>query len=112
MSDKSVQNGHSKISTNLIDLTAYPIIKFPKEEDSLSETSKISEASSAGFKGLCCADAGNPTYKRNRRFQLTQMIILPFIPILALIVQTTMSLQYLLQYRNDIEDVETQVQMD
>ncbi|KAK6619876.1 hypothetical protein RUM44_006276 [Polyplax serrata] len=106
MSGKSAQNGHSRIP---IDLTTYPVIKFRKEEDSVSEMSKISETPTEGFNGLCCPDAGNPMYKRNRRFQLTQMIILPFIPILALIVQTTMSLQYLLEYRNDIEDVETQV---
>lgn len=105
MSEKNLQNGHSKFKSKI---TTYPVIKFPKEEDSLSEISKISKAASDGSKGLCCPDTGNPTYKRNRRLQLAQMIILPFIPILALIVQTTLSLQYLLQYRNDIEDVETQ----
>lgn len=85
------------------------MIKFPKEEDSLSDISRISEEPRKRSEGLCCADAGNPAYKRGRRFQLTQMIVLPFIPILALIVQTAMSLQYLLEYRSDIKDVETQV---
>ncbi|KAL0268685.1 UNVERIFIED_CONTAM: hypothetical protein PYX00_010526 [Menopon gallinae] len=106
MQEKSVQNGNSTY-----EMTTNPGIKFPKEEDSLSEMSRNSEDRSRGPGGLCCADAGNPAYKRGRRFQLTQMIVLPFIPILALIVQTAMSLQYLLEYRNDIEDVETQVQI-
>jgi len=38
-----------------------------------------------------------------------QMIILPFIPILALIVQTSLTLQEILEYRADVADIETQV---
>lgn len=37
------------------------------------------------------------------------MIILPFIPILALIVQTSLTLQEILEYRSDVADIETQV---
>lgn len=37
------------------------------------------------------------------------MIILPFIPILALIVQTSLTLQEILEYRADVADIETQV---
>lgn len=37
------------------------------------------------------------------------MIILPFIPILALIVQTSVSLNDLLKYQADSTDTETQV---
>lgn len=37
------------------------------------------------------------------------MIILPFIPILALIVQTSVSLNDLLKYQVDSTDTETQV---
>lgn len=106
MAEKTIQNGNSKLS---IEEPTYPGIKFSKDEDSVSEISRISEEPSRRSDGLCCADAVNPAYKRGRRLQLIQMIILPFIPILALIVQTSMSLQYLLEYRNDIEDVETQV---
>jgi len=38
-----------------------------------------------------------------------QMIILPFIPILALIVQTSVTLQEILEYRSAVADIETQV---
>ena len=106
MAEKTVQNGNSKAS---VEPPTYPGIKFSKEEDNLSDISRISEEPIKGSDGLCCANAVNPAYKRGRRLQLIQMIILPFIPILALIVQTSMSLKYLLEYRNDIEDVETQV---
>lgn len=37
------------------------------------------------------------------------MIILPFIPILALIVQTSVILQEILDYRAEVADIETQV---
>jgi len=40
---------------------------------------------------------------------ILQMIILPFIPILALIVQTSLTLQEILEYRADVADIETQV---
>lgn len=40
---------------------------------------------------------------------LFQMIILPFIPILALIVQTSLILQEILDYRAEVADIETQV---
>lgn len=38
-----------------------------------------------------------------------QMIILPFIPILALIVQTSFMLNEILVYRRESSDIETQV---
>lgn len=41
--------------------------------------------------------------------RILQMIILPFIPILALIVQTSLTLQEILEYRADVADIETQV---
>jgi len=43
------------------------------------------------------------------RLYILQMIILPFIPILALIVQTSLTLQEILEYRADVADIETQV---
>lgn len=57
----------------------------------------------------CCAKASNPAYKRGRRLQLMQMLILPFIPILALIVQTSIILQGILVHRNEVMDIEAQV---
>lgn len=82
-------------------LTAYPLVSMAEDDETLSPD----------FSGglLCCVEAGNPAYKRGRRFQLTQMIVLPFIPILALLVQTALTLHHLLQYRADMEGIETQV---
>lgn len=37
------------------------------------------------------------------------MIILPFIPILALLIQTSFSLYDILQYRNEVNEIESQV---
>uniref|UniRef100_A0A6P4E920 guanylate cyclase n=1 Tax=Drosophila rhopaloa TaxID=1041015 RepID=A0A6P4E920_DRORH len=50
-----------------------------------------------------------PEEMDSRRLQLMQMIILPFIPILALIVQTSVTLQEILEYRSAVADIETQV---
>ncbi|XP_002074778.3 uncharacterized protein LOC6652499 [Drosophila willistoni] len=78
--------------------------------DKISVRSISSEDISNGGSGKCCsAAARNPTIKTGRRLQLMQMIILPFIPILALIVQTSVSLQEILEYRADVADIETQV---
>jgi hypothetical protein len=53
--------------------------------------------------------AANPAYKRGRRLQLLQMLVLPFIPILALIVQTAITLHDILIYRQEVSDIEAQV---
>ncbi|KAJ9577045.1 hypothetical protein L9F63_006393, partial [Diploptera punctata] len=53
--------------------------------------------------------ASNPAYKRGRRLQLLQMLVLPFIPILALIVQTGITLNDIIIYRQEVSDIETQV---
>lgn len=69
-----------------------------------------SEDVSAAVEGHCCsAEARNPAIKRGRQLQLLQMIILPFIPILALIVQTSFILHDILIYRMEVSDIETQV---
>lgn len=39
------------------------------------------------------------------------MIILPFIPILALLIQTSFSLYDILQYRSEVNEIESQVNM-
>ncbi|KAH8272839.1 hypothetical protein KR018_003305 [Drosophila ironensis] len=78
--------------------------------DKISVRSISSEDISSGGSGKCCsAAARNPAIKTGRRLQLMQMIILPFIPILALIVQTSVSLQEILEYRSAVADIETQV---
>lgn len=40
------------------------------------------------------------------------MIILPFIPILALLVQTVYMLNGILEYRHEISEIETQVSVE
>ncbi|KAH8357811.1 hypothetical protein KR200_009768 [Drosophila serrata] len=78
--------------------------------DKISVRSISSEDISSAGGGKCCsAAARNPAIKTGRRLQLMQMIILPFIPILALIVQTSVTLQEILEYRSAVADIETQV---
>ncbi|KAJ8722276.1 hypothetical protein PYW08_004678 [Mythimna loreyi] len=65
------------------------------------ETIKIEEGSSCG-----------PKLQRwctSRRCQLWRLLLLPFIPILALIVQTTLSLKSSITNGRDVADVEEQV---
>ncbi|XP_015115006.1 receptor-type guanylate cyclase daf-11 isoform X2 [Diachasma alloeum] len=57
----------------------------------------------------CWARATDPAHRRGRRIQLLQMLVLPFIPILALIVQTANTLHDILIYRQEVSDIETQV---
>jgi hypothetical protein len=63
----------------------------------------------AGVRWQCCVKASNPAYKRGRRLQLLQMLVLPFIPILALIFQTAIALRDILTYRQEVSDIEAQV---
>uniref|UniRef100_A0A1Y1LS38 guanylate cyclase n=1 Tax=Photinus pyralis TaxID=7054 RepID=A0A1Y1LS38_PHOPY len=57
----------------------------------------------------CCGESTNPAHGKGRRFHLLQMLILPFIPILALIVQTAILLNNIMVHRQEVMDVETQV---
>jgi hypothetical protein len=67
------------------------------------------DVSYGGMRGQCCVKAANPAYKRGRRLQLLQMLVLPFIPILALIFQTAITLHDILIYRQEVSDIEAQV---
>lgn len=64
-----------------------------------------------GGGGCCSAEAKNPAFKRGRRIQLMQMIVLPFIPILALIVQTSYEMIDIVSYRMEATEIESQVTM-
>uniref|UniRef100_A0A1B0FK48 guanylate cyclase n=1 Tax=Glossina morsitans morsitans TaxID=37546 RepID=A0A1B0FK48_GLOMM len=76
----------------------------------MSVHSISSEDISTAVEAKCCsAEARNPAIKTGRRLQLMQMIILPFIPILALIVQTSVTLQEILDYKAEVADIEAQV---
>jgi hypothetical protein len=78
--------------------------------DSTSVRSVSSEdVSYAGVRGQCCVKAANPAYRSGRRLQLMQMLVLPFIPILALIIQTAITLHEILIYRQEVSDIEAQV---
>uniref|UniRef100_A0A1B6MQA4 guanylate cyclase n=1 Tax=Graphocephala atropunctata TaxID=36148 RepID=A0A1B6MQA4_9HEMI len=77
-----------------------------RDQDSVSSD----EVSNVGVSSQCCPDkAANPAYKNGRRFQLLQMLILPFIPILALILQTSFTLRDILYYHQEVSAIEMQV---
>nr|XP_029733821.1 uncharacterized protein LOC109405405 isoform X1 [Aedes albopictus]XP_029733822.1 uncharacterized protein LOC109405405 isoform X1 [Aedes albopictus]XP_029733823.1 uncharacterized protein LOC109405405 isoform X1 [Aedes albopictus] len=73
----------------------------------------ISTAAAANWhgKGCCSAEAKNPAFKRGRQIQLMQMIVLPFIPILALILQTSIEMIDIVSYRMEATEIESQVTM-
>nr|CAI5863931.1 unnamed protein product [Callosobruchus analis] len=77
--------------------------------DSCSIRSTSSEdVSQAAPRGYCCAKSINPADGRGRRLHLLQMLVLPFIPILALIVQTSIILDNIMINRNEVMDVDSQ----
>ncbi|XP_059491276.1 receptor-type guanylate cyclase gcy-1 isoform X2 [Neocloeon triangulifer] len=51
----------------------------------------------------------NPQLKRGRRLQLLQMLALPFVPILALIVQNAFTLRNIVVNRHEVVDIDRQV---
>ncbi|XP_035705961.1 uncharacterized protein LOC110846821 [Folsomia candida] len=63
--------------------------------------------SRAGVGGYC---SGSNNLSRGRKLQNIQMIILPFIPILALISQNVMSLISVLSYQNEVASIDRQVE--
>jgi hypothetical protein len=88
----------------------------PRNGSCVAEVSSVRSLSSddvsatkANRKKSCWARATDPAHRRGRRIQLLQMLVLPFIPILALIVQTANTLHDILIYRQEVSDIETQV---
>ncbi|KAL2714474.1 Atrial natriuretic peptide receptor 1 [Vespula squamosa] len=87
----------------------------PRNGSCVAEVSSVRSLSSedvsakANRKKSCWARATDPASRRGRRIQLLQMLVLPFIPILALIVQTANTLHDILIYRQEVSDIETQV---
>lgn len=56
-----------------------------------------------------CFTKTNPAHGRGRRIHLCQMLVLPFIPIVALIAQTTYILHNVVVSRQEVVDIDTQV---
>ncbi|CAG7833043.1 unnamed protein product [Allacma fusca] len=77
-----------------------------KREDSGSNQGSVGSESSVRVRLGCCADW---TWNRGRKFQMIQMIVLPFIPIVALITQNIVSLYGVLEYQQDVADIDKQV---
>lgn len=78
-------------------------------DDEASLRSISSEDVSQAPKGYCCAKSINPADGKGRKLHLLQMLVLPFIPILALIVQTSVLLNDIMTYRNEVMEIDSQV---
>jgi len=79
-----------------------------EEGSSLSLSSIGANKSSKRGRRRCCLSA-NPHFKRGRRLQLLQMLALPFVPILALIVQNAFTLKNIVVNRHEVTDIDRQV---
>ncbi|XP_037028069.1 uncharacterized protein LOC119068546 [Bradysia coprophila] len=90
-------------------------IKNSYSAEASSLRSVSSDDASGVVRDQCCNDNNSTTTSKGTipqngsRIQLFQMIILPFIPILALIIQTSFMLNDILIYRMECTEIETQV---
>ncbi|ODM93786.1 Atrial natriuretic peptide receptor 1 [Orchesella cincta] len=74
-----------------------------EEDDEIHRDSITSESSKDKFNRSC------RNKDHQRKLQTVQMIILPFIPIVALITQNLLGLQLVLQYQDEVQELDEQV---
>ncbi|ODN04011.1 Atrial natriuretic peptide receptor 1 [Orchesella cincta] len=79
-----------------------------REGSGSNQGSLASETSFVNVKSSYCSTHLNGS--RGRRIQMAQMIVLPFIPIVALIVQNILSLWTVLEYQKAVADIDRQVE--
>ena len=82
--------------------------KRTAKNDDNSLKSISSEDISQSSKTMCCTK-DNPAEGRGRKMHLLQMIILPFIPSVALIAQTGLILNNIVLHRQEVREIEAQV---
>ncbi|KAK3854014.1 hypothetical protein Pcinc_039472 [Petrolisthes cinctipes] len=58
--------------------------------------------------GICGLD---PTTGKGKQIHLIQMLLLPFVPIMALIIQNSINMVSILEYQNDMQETIDQVQI-
>ncbi|XP_055587233.1 adenylate cyclase, germination specific [Uranotaenia lowii] len=102
-----------KSGTGLAHVDSTVSIKSVSSEDVSSSAAAGNSGWRKTWRGMrcCSAEAKNPAFKRGRQIQLLQMIVLPFIPILALIVQTSFEMIDIVSYRKEVTEIENQVTM-
>ncbi|GJQ80048.1 hypothetical protein Trydic_g19336 [Trypoxylus dichotomus] len=89
-------------------MTKQVVINRSNAFDEESQRSVSIEDGSQSHKDYCFIKA-NPAYGRGRKIHLCQMLVLPFIPIVALIAQTTYILHNVVVSRQEVVDIDTQV---
>ncbi|CAB0020299.1 unnamed protein product [Nesidiocoris tenuis] len=86
-------------------------LKIPRHFSQMSQGDEVSSQVSldGGVRKKWCGLRPDPARRRWRRCYLLQMMVLPFIPIVAVILQTALGLRHQLHYRVAVAEVDSQV---